>query len=99
MVARPACDRIDYISKHEKKDNEDERAQKTVFLTEYGKSKVRVGFRKIKIFSQPLASQRWPLAVVDLAVLGLARGWENIFIFLKPTRTLLFPYSVRNTDF
>lgn len=28
--------------------------------------------------------------MVDLAVLGLARGWENIFIFLKPTRTLLF---------
>ena len=37
--------------------------------------------------------------MVDLAVLGLARGWENIFIFLKPTRTLLFPYSVRNTVF
>lgn len=31
--------------------------------------------------------------------LGPGQGWENIFIFLKPTRTLLFPYSVRNTVF
>lgn len=52
-----------------------------------------------KVSATKWSSQRWPLAVVDLAVLGLARGWENIFIFLKPTRTLLFPYSVRNTVF
>jgi len=71
MVARPACDRIDYISKHEKKDNEDERAQKTVFLTEYGKSKVRVGFRKIKIFSQPLARPKTAKSTTANGHLGL----------------------------
>ena len=78
MVARPACDRIDYISKHEKKDNEDERAQKTVFLTEYGKSKVRVGFRNIKIFSQQECRDILELSALNMICIPD----NNTFIYL-----------------
>ena len=35
MVARPACDRIDYISKHEKKDTEERKDPQSPFFVSF----------------------------------------------------------------